>query len=126
MLTARQERFVAAFDGNATKAAIAAGYSPKWADRQAHLLLEKNREVQLAIKAREAERRQGLIATREKRQVFWSEVMEDESQKMTDRLKASELLGRSECDFSDRVNLDGSFEVAMGLAALLQEVSPAD
>jgi phage terminase small subunit len=126
MLTAKQERFVAAYDGNATKAAIEAGYSPKWADRQAHLLLEKNREVQLAIKAREAERRQGLIATREKRQAFWSEVMMDENETMATRLRASELLAKSEGDFMSSVTVDGNFDVALGLAALLQEVSPAD
>jgi hypothetical protein len=30
---------------------------------------------------------------------------------MRDRLRASELLGKSECDFSDRLRLDGSVEV---------------
>ncbi len=123
MLTTKQKRFIEAYTGNASAAAIAAGYSEKTSYSAGQRLL-KNVDIQEAIRCREEERRTELIADREARQQFWTSVMSDPEQKMQDRLKASELLGRSECDFSDRVNIDGSIDIAMGLAALLQEVSP--
>jgi phage terminase small subunit len=102
-LTVRQRRFIEAYSGNAAEAARQAGYSPKWADRQAHLLLEKNREIAEAIRQREKERISSLIMSREQRQLFWSTVVQDESADMRDRLRASELLGKSEGDFLERM-----------------------
>lgn len=103
MLTTKQRRFIEAYDGNATRAAIAAGYSPKWADRQAHTLIEKNGEIREAIRQREERQRSELIADRVKRQMFWSRIMRDENESMTARLKASELLAKSEGDFLERI-----------------------
>jgi hypothetical protein len=40
--------------------------------------------------------------TRQERQKFWSDLM-DSDENIRDRLKASELLGRSEADFTDKV-----------------------
>jgi len=122
MLTARQERFVAVYAGNAAEAARKAGYAPRWADRQAHTLIEKNREIREAIQKREEQQRSELIADRTKRQMFWSRIMNDESESMATRLRASELLGKSEGDFMSSVTVDGNFDVALGLAALLAEV----
>ena len=122
MLTTKQRRFIEAYEGNATQAAIKAGYSPKWADRQAHTLIEKNREIREAIQKREEQQRSELIADRTKRQMFWSRIMNDESESMATRLRASELLGKSEGDFMSSVTVDGNFDVALGLAALLAEV----
>ncbi len=56
-LTPKQQRFVEEYllDLNATQAAIRAGYSKRYADRQAHQLLEKTRvstAIQSAVKAR--------------------------------------------------------------------------
>lgn len=45
------------------------------------------------------------IATREDRQSFWTEVMRDKLEKMVDRLRASELLGKSQADFVDRMEV---------------------
>jgi phage terminase small subunit len=109
-LTAKQRAFVEAYAGNATEAAIAAGYSPRWAGSNADKLL-KNTKIQQAIKEREPQRLAPLIWSREQRQKFWSQVANDPEQDMRDRLRASELLGKSECDFSDRLRLDGSVEV---------------
>ena len=103
MLTTKQRRFIEAYDGNATKAAIAAGYSPKWADRQAYTLIEKNGEIREAIRQREERQRSELIADRVKRQMFWSRIMNDEGEPMAVRLKASELLAKSEGDFLEKV-----------------------
>ncbi len=105
-LNARQRAFVEAYCGNATEAAIAAGYSAKYAGRNADKLL-KNTKVQEALKEREDKRLASLIATREERQRFWTTLMRDEDRKEVDRLKASELLAKSEGDFLERRELTG-------------------
>ena len=105
-LTAKQQRFVDAYDGNATKAAIAAGYSEKTAYSAGQRLL-KNDEILTAIQERENRRIQPLIMTREERQTMWSEIARDKGERTQDRLKASELLGKSEADFVERQEISG-------------------
>ena len=105
-LTAKQQRFVDAYDGNATKAAIAAGYSEKTAYSAGQRLL-KNVEILTAIQERENRRIQPLIMTREERQTMWSEIARDKGERTQDRLKASELLGKSEADFVERQEISG-------------------
>lgn len=46
------------------------------------------------------------LKNRTKRQEFWSFMMET-AERDTDRLKASELLGRSEADFTDKHQFGG-------------------
>jgi len=108
-LTSKQQRFVDAYNGNATEAAVKAGYSQKTAYSQGERLLRKV-EVSAAIKSRQDTEARECIATRQRRQEFWTEVMEDSAAEMKDRLKASELLGKSEGDFLDRVaaTVDGT------------------
>ena len=105
-LTAKQRRFVEAYDGNARKAAIAAGYSEKTAEVIGHENLRKPK-ILAEIKARETVRSTPLIASRAERQQFWSSVMRDKDQQMRDRLKAAELLGKSEADFVERQEITG-------------------
>ena len=52
MLTVKQQRFVEAYNGNATEAMIAAGYSAKSAASNVDKIL-KNTEIQAAIQNRE-------------------------------------------------------------------------
>lgn len=105
-LTTRQRRFVEAYTGNATAAAIAAGYSEKTAEVIGHENLRKPK-ILAEIKARETIRSTPLIASRAERQQFWSSVMRDKEQQMRDRLKAAELLGKSEADFVERQEITG-------------------
>ena len=42
-----------------------------------------------------------MVACADERRSFWSAIMRDDTQEMKDRLKASELLGRAEHDFTD-------------------------
>ena len=105
-LTTRQRRFVEAYDGNATQAAIAAGYSEKTARFMGRENLTKP-YILAEIKARETIRSTPLIASRAERQQFWSSVMRDKGQQMRDRLKAAELLGKSETDFIERQEITG-------------------
>ena len=109
-LNAKRQAFVDAYAGNATAAALAAGYSPKTAYSQGQRLL-KSVEVQDAIKAREAQRLAPTIASRQERQEFWTSVLRSEDEAMKDRLKAAELLGKSEGDFLERVEMDQTVSV---------------
>ena len=101
MLTAKQQRFVSAYNGNATEAMIAAGYSKKSAASNVDKIL-KNTEIQAAIQNREKERNSAAIATREERQAFWTAIMRDDEVDLRDRLRATELLGKSEGDFLEK------------------------
>lgn len=101
-LTPKRKAFVEAYTGNATEAALSAGYSPKTAHAIGHELLKKP-EIQEALQKRMDKKINSIIADREERQAFWTEVMRDEFKDMKDRLKASELLARSEGDFLERI-----------------------
>lgn len=116
-LTVRQQAFVEAYAGNATAAALAAGYSERSARSQGQRLLT-NDDIQDAIKAREAKRLAPTIATRQERQEFWTSVLRSEDEAMKDRLKAAELLGKSEGDFLERVEMD----MTLSPAAILEQV----
>ena len=104
-LTAKQLAFIEAWAGNGTEAAKAAGYKHP---RQAAAENLRKDYILEAIKQREKERENDLIATREERQRFWTAMFRDELQDSKDRLKASELLGRSEADFIERMHHTGS------------------
>lgn len=117
-LTEKQRRFCeiyAANGGNAMAAARQAGYSqPQVQGRQN---LEKAL-IKEALETLRQETTNSAIATREERQAFWSRVMRGEETEpgdappaMKDRLKAAELLGKSQADFIERrdhTSSDGS------------------
>jgi hypothetical protein len=50
------------------------------------------------------------VANRRKRQEFWTNMMLN-AKSDADKLRASELLGRSEADFTDRVIADNTFNI---------------
>ncbi|MPM73167.1 hypothetical protein SDC9_120143 [bioreactor metagenome] len=100
-LTRKQMAFVAAFHGNASEAARMAGYSARTAKAIGFELLTKP-DIADAIREREEKRVNSLILSREERQIFWSNVVRDPDEDMKNRLKASELLGRSEADFLEK------------------------
>jgi len=102
-ITAKQQRFVDCYDGDAKKAAKKAKISYGYA-RQ--LLTKSN--ILTAIHNRiDNEIRPTMIASRQERQKFWSEIMKDKNQSMRDRLRASELLGKSEMDFPNKTEISG-------------------
>lgn len=113
-MTGKQQIFILEYlkDCNATRAAQAAGYSSRTAYSIGQRLL-KNVEVSQAIDAAMTERKNKLIATREQRQAFWSAVMNDTDEDMRNRLKASELLGKSEADFTDKVQSNNPKEITI-------------
>jgi len=126
-LNPRYRLFVEAYDGDETYAARIAGYTGS--DRylkEKGLALLKNPEIVEAIKERSKylNNMKSAIATREERQKLWTDIMKnnDPHRKeeldgngipipegnipLVTRLKASELLGKSEADFIDKIDVN--------------------
>lgn len=102
-ITDKQQQFIDYYDGDikssAKKAKISYGY--------ARNLMTKC-DILAAIRNRiNNEIRPENIASRQDRQRFWSETMKDSEQTMRDRLRASELLGKSEVDFPNKTEHTG-------------------
>jgi phage terminase small subunit len=114
-LTTKRRKFVNLYEGNATQAAIKAGYSKKTARSQGQRLLTKV-DIAEALRKREEKEIGPLIADRKERQQFWTSVLRAKlpkaKVKVYDRLKASELLGKSEADFTEKVLHDTSDNLA--------------
>jgi len=104
-LTVKQQRFVDFYEGNATQAAIQAGYSEKTANVIGPENLAKPRIFD-AIQNRLQKVDKPKIMSREDRQKFWSKVSHDDEQSMNDRLRASELLAKSQSDFLQRHEME--------------------
>lgn len=66
-----------------------------------------NPRIIAVIRARENERNAEAIATREERQKLFTEIMRDRDENTKDRLRACELLGKSEGDFIERQEVTG-------------------
>ena len=106
-LTEKQRRFCEAFSangGNALDAARIAGY--KKPHPEGARLLQKATICSALEKLRESTTKSS-IATREERQEFWTKTMKSDDLSMSDRLRASELLGKSQTDFVERKELTG-------------------
>src|ERR1700687_704595 len=105
-LSERERRFVECFmgtaAGNATKAARLAGYARTTAEKQASRLLG-NVGIRQAIQERV--QRDPHVAAREDLQRWWTSVYRNPTVEYRDRLKASELLGKSQAVFVDAVNV---------------------
>lgn len=114
VLTEKQRRFVEFYmgqaAGNATEAARLAGYKGNRATLQMVGLQNLSKPmIRKAIDERvEAD---PAIKTREDRQRFWSRMMDDKEEAARDRLKASELLGKSQGDFVERHEHSGAFSL---------------
>ncbi len=103
-LSERERRFVEAYmsvaAGNATKAAIVAGYSPNTARKQGSRLLTKG-HIRAAVEVRAHS--DPRVATRDDLQRWWTSIVQDPDVSYRERLKASELLARSQAVFVDRL-----------------------
>jgi phage terminase small subunit len=119
-LTARKRRFVELYlvGGNATRAAQTAGYSARTAKQQGSRLLQEP-AIAAAVAAGQAEQKKAAVADRDARQAFWTQVMLAKGRfkkaAMKDRLKASELLGKSQGDFIERHEHAGKDGLPIGL-----------
>jgi len=111
-LTTKQQRFVDFYDGNATEACRKAGYkgSNHTLEQVAYENLRKP-EIVSAIESRERLSKEKVIMDRESRQELWTMIALDKEERTDTRLRASELLGKSEGDFIDRHELSGSIAI---------------
>jgi phage terminase small subunit len=92
----RQRAFCEAYllSGNATEAAIKAGYSPKSARSIGQRLLTFA-DIREYLAQRNAQIIAENTATLEEIYSFWTVTMRDQASKPADRLKASELLSKA-------------------------------
>lgn len=121
-LTEKQRRFCEAFaenGGRAVPAAEEAGYSRP--DPEGARLLG-NARVKAALERLRLSTTSQKIATREERQAFWTAMMRgEEPGEPKDRLKASELLGKSQGDFIERHEHSQSGPVSLTLSLVKAE-----
>jgi hypothetical protein len=125
-LSQKHKLFVEAYDGNLIEAMRVAGYegSDMYLKQKGELLMEEPLIIE-AIKERSKyiASLKNAIATREERQLLWTQIMKNEDPYRKEeldpngvpipegnipipiRLKASELLGKSEADFVDKVDV---------------------
>jgi phage terminase small subunit len=108
-LTEKQRRFVEAYmgeaAGNASKAAKIAGYrgnSVTLGQVGAENLQKP--QIKSAIAARV--RKDPRVAKRKDLQAWWTEIMHDRMAELKDRLRASELLAKSQGQFISRSQLE--------------------
>lgn len=121
-LTERQIKFIEAYKGNGTEAARQAGYTGD--DNALAVMANKllrNANILNAIKGRQDISIKPLIADRKRRQEFWASVMEDRSEDMRNRLRASELLGKSEADFTEKIEHSGKLTMAELVAGSIRK-----
>lgn len=107
-LSERQLRFVELWTGVATETAALAGYSNA---REAGSRCIRNKEICRLIKEKRAAEIKPEILSRLDRQKFWSDGVKNQGLDYKDRLKASELLGKSEGDFLEKIQHSG--EIAL-------------
>ncbi|WP_424765704.1 terminase small subunit [Paenibacillus sp. sgz302251] len=104
---------------NATQAAIAAGYKEKTAYSSGNGLLKKTK-VKEAIEAIKEEIRKGYEGDISLVIMGLRETIRNPKLKITDKLKASELLGRYHGMFTDNLNLNGKMEYSIEIPDDLQ------
>ena len=120
-LTEKQRRFCEAYSGNggnALAAARSAGYSNP--DPEGARQIGKDR-IRQALESLRLTTTDNAIATRQERQELWSSMMLDDALPTMARLRASELLGKSQGDFIDRTEITGSVTVS-AISTILQEL----
>lgn len=126
-LTPQQYKFVLAFakGATATQAAKDAGYSEAYADREACRLVEKP-QIVAALADLTKQIARPTIATIKDRQEWWTKVIHDGEAKLADRLRASELLGKSQGDFIENHRHGGPNGEPLAAAVVVRITRPAD
>lgn len=102
-MTLKQRKFVELYEGNATDAAIKAGYAKKHAGKIGFQLLEITRIAE-AIKKRQDKKINRKIADRNERAELYTDIMRHSNDENV-RIKACEVLGKMEGDFVTRVDI---------------------
>lgn len=106
----RQQNFIKFYKGNATEAALKAGYSKKTAYSIGQRLL-KVVEIKQAIQNRVEKSQEKHIKTIEEMQIFLSKNIDNEDLPMNERTKMIELLGKSMAMFTDVQRHEGNINI---------------
>ena len=123
-LTDNQQAFVDAYAGDIQAAATIAGINYAYArqlmsDATKSSITPGALAVQQAIKARKEPERAARVHTRQERQEYWAKIMDDPEASEGGKLRASELLGKSEGDFLD-IKIDATPQSLADIAAITQ------
>ena len=108
-LNARQKAFCEYYvaSGNATDAAIKAGYKEKYAGVNADKLL-KNTNIQKYIEELQEKAKCNRIMTAIERREFLTKMILKEETKDTDRLKALDILNKMDGEYTQKVEVNGN------------------
>jgi phage terminase small subunit len=116
--TVKQQRFIDCYAGDIKEAAKKAKLSYDYARR----LVTKSHILKAIRNRQDTEIRPKDIGDRQERQALWTKIMRDEDEETKDRLRASELLGKSEADFTE--NLSHRFPEGCGVMRVSGEADP--
>jgi len=109
--TIKQQRFVEVYDGDLKKAAKKVGLTYQYCRK-----LATRPDIKTAIRNRESTKNNKKIATRQERQEFWTRIMNGKVSKTlsnSDKMRASELLGKSEMDFVETHHHTGEVQMTI-------------
>ena len=106
-LNPRQKRFAEEYAacGCGERAAVAAGYSAASARQEASRLLT-NVNIITYLRTLQDQLSETRVLTATETKIFWSDVVRDDNQKMTDRLQASVHLARASGLFREQVEME--------------------
>ena len=115
-LTQKQRRFIDEYiiSGNATQAAIKAGYSKKYANTNAAKILQ-NTTIKAEIARRNAEIQSEKTADMTEVMEYLTSVMRGEQTESVDRIKAAELIGKRNGAWTDKKELSGDINIDIGV-----------
>ena len=111
-LNARQKKFADEYiiTGNITQSAIKAGYSESYADSQGYRLLGIV-GMQEYIQERNKQLDKEKIADMQEVHEFWTNVLRSDEYATSERIKVSELIGKANGAFLDRVEQTGDMGI---------------
>ena len=121
--TTKQQRFIDCYCGDIKEAAQKAKISYSYARKLMMAEGTKGNILKAIRNRQDTEIRPKDIADRQERQKFWTRMMRDESEDAKDRLKASDLLGKSEADFTE--NLSHKIPDGCGVMVVGGQMDPA-
>lgn len=121
-LTNKQQRFADYYiqSGNATEAAVKAGYSKKTARSIGQENLTKP-DIKEYIDKQNKKLEDERIADMKEVKEFWTSMLRDEMAEEKDRLKASEYIAKTNGAFLDKVEHSGDMNVNNPLSDLTTE-----
>ena len=108
-LNARQKAFCEYYVacGNATEAAIKAGYSETYSKTRTNVLLQ-NVEICRYINELQEKTKTSRIMTAIERREFLTSMIKDGAVKDTDRLKALDILNKMDGEYTQKVEVNGN------------------